>query len=94
MSNGMKRFLCVLLCAALLLGSIGTAAAAGKKKAYDPEFELFDTWYYVYDTIPENMRSQKSFYSSALWDANYMNQENITNCEVNFLSGEDRKSVV
>ena len=89
MNHGMKRFLCVLLCAALLLGSIGTATAAGKKKAYDPEFELFDTWYYVYDTIPENMRSQKSFYSSALWDANYMNQENITNCEVNFLSGDE-----
>lgn len=89
MNNGMKRLLCVLLCAALLLGSIGTAAAAGKKKAYDPEIGLFDTWYYVYDTIPENMRTGQNFYTSALWDANYLNQENITNCEVNFVSGDE-----
>lgn len=88
MNRGMKRIFCVLLCAALLLGCVGTASA-GKQKAFDPEIELFDTWYYVYDTIPEGMRGSKDFYTSALWDHNYFNQEGLDSCEVTFLSGDE-----
>lgn len=91
MNNVVKRLLCTALCAALLLGCIGTASAAGKKKAYDPEIsELFECWYYVTDTVPEGMRSGNNRYFSALWDQNYMEQESVVNCEVTFVSGEEQ----
>lgn len=90
MNKVWRKILCVVLCAVLVLGCLGTASAGGKKKAFDPEMELFSTWYYVTDTIPEGMRyGANSFYCSALWDEDYFNQEWLTNCEVNFVSGDE-----
>ena len=90
MNNVLKRFLCAFLCTALLLGCLGTASAAGKKKSADPDIsKLFSSWYYVTDTIPEGMTRTEFTTLYTLYDQNYDNREDVQNCEVTFISGEE-----
>ena len=90
MKSTLKRLLCAALCAVLLLGCLGTASAAGKKKANDPEYSsLFKSWYYVTSSIPEENVTTNTRYLSDLWDKNYTKQEKIVSCEVTFVSGDE-----
>ena len=90
MNSVLKRFLCAILCTALLLGCLGTASAAGKKKSADPDISsLFSSWYYVTDTIPEGMKGSGYAVVYDLNDQNYFTRENVQNCEITFVSGEE-----
>ncbi len=88
MKNMLRKLLCAALCIALLAGCLGTASAEGKKKARD-SIDIFDTWYYVYDTIPEGMKYEYSYSIVSLSDQNYMNDEAIISLEVVFVSGDE-----
>ena len=89
MTGRIKKCICVLMCAALLLGCLGTASADSKKKAADPDVDLFESWYYVTDTIPEGMASGYRRNYSWLYDRNYNNDERVVSLEVAFVSGDE-----
>ena len=90
MRKGLKRLLCVALCAVLLFACIGSASAAAKKKAEEPYFtKMFSSWYYVTSTIPAGMESTNRYSVSELSDKDYRIQEPAESCEVSFVSGDE-----
>ena len=91
--NSLKRILCVLLCAALLLGLAGGASAAGKKSSgiiIGQLGDMTDDWYYVSSTVPEGYLNQdKQEVRIMTNDGQEIPDEYADTCEVTFKSGDD-----
>ena len=94
MKKYLWRMICAALCAALLAGTLGTAAAAGKKSGGSIEAsgieEALADWYYAVDTVPEGLLNQKEqsvyLYSSS---GSGSQSEDPTICSAEFVSGDE-----
>ena len=91
--NSLKRLLCIFLCAALLLVSIGTASAAGKKNKgiiVGDLGDMTDDWYYVTSTIPDGYLCQeKQEVMISTNDGSDLPSEYAETCEITFKKGDE-----
>ena len=93
MDKRLRRLLCMLLGLALLLGSVGTASAAGKRNnrlEIDDLGDRMDDWYYVSSTVPkEYLNQEKTELRIATNDGSDYNPEYAQTCEITFKKGDE-----
>ena len=93
MSRRMKQILCTILCLTLLLGTVGTASAAAKRKnrlEINDLGDRMDDWYYVTSTVPkEYLNEEKTELQIAPNDGSDYKVEAAQTCEITFKKGDE-----
>ena len=93
MDKRLRRLLCMLLGLVLLLGSFGTASAAGKRNnrlEINDLGDRMDDWYYVSSTVPkEYLNQEKTELRIATNDGSDYNPEYAQTCEITFKKGDE-----
>ena len=93
MDKRLRRLLCMLLGLVLLLGSFGTASAAGKRNnrlEINDLGDRMDDWYYVSSTVQkEYLNQEKTELRIATNDGSDYNPEYAQTCEITFKKGDE-----